>query len=101
MYDPSAVQSVHVLVPPAEYFDGVHCLHVFVMFEAMVPGPQYSQMLLPTLLAMYPWVLSQDSHALAAAPENLPTSHFVHVAARVSLKEPGAQIEQLDDPIAA
>ena len=72
-----------------------------MMFEAMVPGPQYSQMLLPTLLAMYPLVLSQDSHALAAAPENLPTSHFVHVAARVSLKEPGAQIEQLDDPIAA
>ena len=41
------------------------------------------------------------SHALAAAPENLPTSHLVHVAALVPLKEPGAQIEQLDDPIAA
>jgi hypothetical protein len=58
-------------------------------------------MLLLTLLAMYPLVLSQDSHALAAAPENFPTTHCVHVAALVPLKEPGAQIEQLDDPIAA
>ena len=101
MYVPLSVHVVHVLVPPAEYFEGVHCSHLFAVFEAVVPGPQYSQMLLPTLLAMYPLVLSHVSHALAAAPENFPTSHFVHVSALVPLKEPGAQIEHIDDPIAA
>ena len=101
MYDPSAVQSVQVLVPPAEYVDGMHCSHVFVAIDAMIPGPQYSQTLLPTVLATYPLVLSQDLHALAAAPENLPTSHSVHIAALMSLKEPGAQLKQLDDPTAA
>ena len=101
MYVPLAVHVVHVLVPPAEYFEGVHCSHVFVMFDAMVPGPQYSHTLLSTLLAMYPLVLSQGKHAIAAAPEYFPISQLVHVAALLPLKEPGAQIEQFDDPIAA
>ena len=79
------MHEVHVLFPPAEYFDGTHSSHVFVIIDAIVPGSQYSHSMLPALLTTYPFVLSQGKHALAAAPECFPTSHFAHASALLPL----------------
>jgi hypothetical protein len=92
------MHEVHVLFPPAEYFDGIHSSHVFVIIDAIVPGPQYSHSTLPALLATYPFVLSQGKQALAAAPECFPTSHFAHASALLPLNVPGSQMEQIASP---